>query len=666
MTPEEAKAKIDQLTKELNDHNYRYYLLAEPSISDYDFDMLLKELEALEKEYPQYQHPNSPTLRVGGAVNSTFNTVQHKTPMLSLGNTYNEEDLRDFDGRVKKVLGDDFEYVCELKFDGLAIGITYKNGVLTQALTRGDGTQGDDVTDNVKTVRTIPLKLKGDYPEEVELRGEIFMHKKAFAKLNEEREENGETPFANARNSTAGTIRMQDSNIVAQRPLDCFLYAVLTGDNSLKGHYESLQKAKEWGAQISEHTKKVKDIDGVLDYIRYWDKERHNLSFDIDGIVLKVNRFDYQEELGFTAKSPRWAISYKFKAEAAKTILKEITYQVGRTGAITPVANLEPVFLAGTTVKRASLHNANEIERLDVRIGDTVMVEKGGEIIPKITGVDLDKRPADAVKVQYITNCPECGTELIRVEGEANHYCPNAASCPPQVSGRISHYISRKAMDIEAMGPETVELLVEEGLIKTYADLYDLTYEQVVGLERFADKSAQNLIEGIEASKQIPFDRVLYGLGIRLVGATVAKKLVKHYRTVDNLAAATIEELVEVDEIGLKIAENVVAFFHNPESKAVVEKLRTKGVQLEAEEDDSPKSEKLEGNSFVISGTFSTVSRDELKKLIEDNGGKNVSSVSSKTNYLVAGDNMGPAKLKKAEDLGITIISEDEFLSMIN
>lgn len=668
MNQDEAKKQIEKLTSELKEHNYRYYVLAQPSIGDQEFDQLLKELEALEKEFPQFQDPDSPTLKVGGETTKDFITIKHRTPMLSLGNTYNEEDLRDFDERVRKGLGsDDFAYVCELKFDGFAIGLTYEDGKLKQALTRGDGIQGDDVTVNVKTIRNVPLQLKGDYPQEFEIRGEIFMHKKAFQKMNADREAEGLPTFANPRNSAAGTIKMQDSAEVAKRPLDLFLYNLLAEGPDFRLHYENLQKAKNWGFPINDATKKCQTIDEVLAFIHHWDNARHDLSFEIDGVVIKVNSYEQQEELGFTAKNPRWAIAYKFKAETAVTTLESVTYQVGRTGAITPVANLKPVQLAGTTVKRASLYNEDQIKKLDLRIGDTVFVEKGGEIIPKVTGVDLNKRNPDSSELEYIQNCPECDTPLIRKEGEALHYCPNDVSCPPQVVGKIVHFIGRKAMDIDSLGAETVEQLYEAGLISSYADLYTLTYDALIGLERMADKSASNLLIGIKNSKDIPYERVLFALGIRMVGETVAKKLAKKFRSIDQLASASLEELVAVDEIGDKIAEQVNQFFGEEKNREIVERLKSYGLQLEASgEEPQALSDVLAGKTFLVSGVFSQFSRDELKASIEAHGGKNVSGVSAKLSYLIAGDKMGPEKLKKAEALKVNIISEEEYIAMIN
>ncbi len=668
MTFEEAKQRISELSSILKEHNYKYYVLAMPSISDFEFDQLLLELQNLEKSFPELIDPDSPTQKVGGDITKEFKQVKHRFPMLSLGNTYNEEELKDFDERVKKGLGSsDYEYVCELKFDGLAIGLTYENGKLIQAITRGDGTQGDDVSTNVKTIKSIPQKLKGNFPPFFEIRGEIFMHKKAFERLNAEREREGLPAFANPRNSAAGTIKMQDSAEVAKRPLDCYLYNILSDQNIFPLHFESLQEAKTWGFPISEHSKKCKNINEVIDFINHWDKERHSLSFDIDGIVIKLNSKAQQDELGLTAKSPRWAISYKFKAETVKTILESVTYQVGRTGNITPVANLKPVKLAGTTVKRATLHNEDFIQNLDLHIGDTVWVEKGGEIIPKITKVELSQREIFAEKVIFIKNCPECNSPLQRNAGEAAHFCPNEMACPPQVKGKLVHFIGRKAMDIDSIGAETIEMLYDKNLIKTYADLYELQYEQLIHLERMADKSVKNLLAGIEKSKSVPFERVLFALGIKLVGETVAKKLARAFKSLENLQNASFEEMIAVDEIGNKIAENIIAFFSNPDNKIIINRLISYGLQFEIIEDQSiPKSTILNSKSFLVSGVFSKFSRDEIKQVIENNGGRNVSGVSAKLDYLIAGDKMGPEKLKKAESLGIKIISEDDFIEILN
>ena len=665
LSPEQAKKRIHQLTEEINHHNFLYYSEAQPVISDYEFDQLLEELISLEKSYPQFAQPDSPTQRVGGQITKEFETVEHTYPMMSLSNTYSEAELRDFDERVQKALGENYQYVCELKFDGVAIGLTYKDGILQRAVTRGDGVRGDNVTANVKTIRTIPLKLKGkDYPEEFEIRGEIILDKKSFERINAERIDIGETPFANPRNSAAGTLKLQDSSIVARRKLDCYLYA-LYGNFEFNSHNEALKHAAEWGFKISDHYRVCKNIDEVLKYIHEWDEKREQLEFAIDGIVIKVNDFGQQSELGFTAKSPRWAIAYKYKAQSVATLLKSVVYQVGRTGAITPVANLEPVLLAGTVVKRASLHNADQIEKLDLRVGDTVFVEKGGEIIPKITGVDLSKRPAGLHKLKYITHCPECNTALIRREGEALHYCPNEDGCPPQIKGRIVHFTSRKAMNIEGLGSETIDLLVNNQLLHDVADIYHLQKENLLQLERMGEKSVNNLLEAIEMSKAIPFERVLFAIGIRFVGDTVAKKIARHFSSYHNLELATLEDLQQAPEVGEIIAQSVYSFVHDNKNKKMIARLADTGLKLEIENKKQAGGNKLAGLSFVITGVFSKHSREELKELIETNGGKNVSGVSAKTNYLLAGDDCGPSKLEKADKLKIKIISEDEFLNMI-
>lgn len=668
----DIQAKIEALTQELNDYNYQYYVLAQPSISDYDFDHKLKELEALEAKYPEFRDPNSPTLKVGGDITQRFNTVKHRWPMMSLGNTYNEQELKDFDSRVRKVIGDQVQYVVELKFDGLSISITYQDGKLVQAVTRGDGTQGDEVTNNVKTIRSIPHQLKkGDYPENFEIRGEIFMHKSAFLRLNKEREENGDQTYANPRNFASGTIKLQDSGEVAKRPLDCFLY-FLYCDNRNKqfhDHWHSIESVKSWGFPVCEHTKLCNSIDEVLNFIHYWDEARHQLSYEIDGIVIKVNDFAQQEELGFTAKSPRWAISYKFKAERVETILESISYQVGRTGAVTPVANLKPVLLAGTTVKRASLHNANEIARLDLHEGDTVFVEKGGEIIPKIIAANVEKRPADAVAIVYPSNCPECGTALIREEGEAVHYCPNDAGCRPQIVGKLQHFIGRKMMDVQGLGDETIETFYRLGLIRKISDLYSLKdrSEELVGIERFGQKSIENMLKGIEQSKEKPFEKVLFGLGIRHIGETVAKKLAQHFKNIDAIKSATALDILTVPDIGQRIAESIHEYLNLPEHWEEIEKLKSAGLQFEIEEKEVVLAGTgLAGKTFLISGVFADYSREELTALIESHGGKMLSGISAKLNYLVAGDKMGPSKLAKAEKLQVPIISESELLAMIN
>jgi DNA ligase (NAD+) len=674
MTEAQVKHKIEELSKEIEKHNYNYYVLDKPVISDYDFDMLLEELIKLEKEFPQFLSPDSPSQRVGGQITKEFVTVPHKYPMLSLSNSYSKDELTDFDERVKKGLGitgndlfgGNVEYVCELKFDGLSISLTYEHGKLVRAVTRGDGVQGDDVTTNAKTIRSLPLKLNGDFIDFFEIRGEIFLPRKVFDDINKEREEIGEAPLANPRNAASGTMKMQDSAVVAKRKLDCYVYYMMGDNLPAKSHYENLEKARSWGFKISPYTKLCNSMEEVFAFIDKWDKERSKLPFDIDGIVIKVNEYKQQQQLGFTAKSPRWAIAYKFKAEQVSTILEEITYQVGRTGSITPVANLKPVLLAGTTVKRASLHNADIIEKLDVRIGDSVYVEKGGEIIPKIVGVDLSKRKKDSVPVKYITHCPECGAKLVREEEEANHFCVNENHCPPQIKGKIEHFVSRKAMDIDSLGGETIEQLYDKGLIKNIADLYDLKKEQLLPLERMAEKSANNLIAGVEASKKVSFERVLYGIGVRHVGETTAKKIARKIKSMDALMRSTEEELLQVGEVGEVIAKSIVNFFADKENRSIIERLKKQDLQFElSEEQMQSTTDKLGGQTFVISGVFQKHSRDEMKDLIEKNGGKNTGSISGKTNFLLAGDNMGPEKLKKAEKLGVKIISEDEFLEMI-
>ena len=663
------KQNIEALTKELHHHNYLYYVESTPEISDYDFDQKLKELQQLENQYPQYADPNSPTKRVGGDITKKFQVVTHEYPMLSLSNTYSKEEIIDWENRIKKLIDGNPEYVCELKYDGVAIGIKYRNGEFYQAVTRGDGTKGEDISTNVRTIKSIPLILRGDFPEKFEIRGEIFYPLEAFTQLNKQREEAGEELFANPRNTASGTLKMQDSAVVASRGLDCFLYGVYGEKLPFTNHFESVQKAGDWGLKIpktqNRYIQKCQSIDEIMDFINHWDTERHKLPFEIDGVVIKVNNYHQQEELGFTAKSPRWAIAYKFKAETVSTILESVAYQVGRTGAITPVANLKPVQLAGTTVKRASLHNADQIAKLDLRVGDEVFVEKGGEIIPKVVGVNFEKRSQNASEFQYITHCPECNTELIRKEGEALHYCPNQASCPPQVKGKMIHFISRKAMDIEGLGEETIEQLYAEGLIKTIPDLYELTQEQLLPLERMAQKSVDNLLAGLEASKQVPFERVLFALGIRFVGETVAKKLARELKNIEAIKNASFEQLVAVDEIGEKIAESVVDYFQNQENAALVAKLQAHGLQFEIEEKEGGGSEILKGKSIVISGVFEQHSRNEYKEMIETHGGKNVGSLSAKTDYLLAGENMGPSKKQKAEKLNIPIISESEFLAML-
>lgn len=663
-----VKEKIDQLRADLHRHNYNYYVLNAPEISDKEFDDRMRELQELEKEHPEYQDDNSPTMRVGSDLNKNFTQVAHKYPMLSLGNTYSESEVTDFYDRVKKALNEDFEICCELKYDGTSISLTYENGKLVRAVTRGDGEKGDDVTDNVKTIRTIPLVLHGSYPESFEIRGEILMPWEVFEELNREKEAREEPLFANPRNAASGTLKLQNSAIVASRKLDAYLYYLLGEELPCDGHYENLQAAAGWGFKTSEHMKKAHSLEEVFEYIRYWDTERKNLPVATDGIVLKVNSMRQQKNLGFTAKSPRWAIAYKFQAERALTRLNKVTYQVGRTGAVTPVANLDPVQLSGTIVKRASLHNADIIEGLDLHIGDMVYVEKGGEIIPKITGVDKDARSMlIGEKVKFITHCPECGSKLIRYEGEAAHYCPNETSCPPQIKGKIEHFISRKAMNIDGLGPETVDMFYRLGLIKNTADLYQLTADDIKNLDRMGEKSAENIIKGIEASKEVPFERVLFALGIRFVGETVAKIIAKSFNDIDELENANLEKLINIDEIGEKIAQSILTYFTNPLNRELIERLKSTGLQLyRREEDLSGYTDKLAGQSIVISGVFTHHSRDEYKELIEKNGGKNVGSISAKTSFILAGENMGPAKLEKAHKLGIKLMSEDEFLTLIS
>lgn len=660
--------KIQALREELHQHNYNYYVLDTPTISDFEFDIKLKQLQELEAKHPEYFDEDSPTQRVGGSITKNFNTIPHEFRMYSLDNSYSKEELLEWEKRLHRGLGTDkIEYTCELKYDGASISILYENGRLSRAVTRGDGFQGDEVTTNIKTIKTVPIKLKGDYPDKFEIRGEIILPLEGFARMNQEIIEEGGTPYANPRNTASGSLKLQDSALVAKRPLDCLLYSLVGNNLPVNNQFEGLEKARQWGFKVPKEAKLAKNVDEVMAFIDYWDTHRHDLPYETDGVVIKVNDIHQQEELGYTAKSPRWAIAYKFKAEQVSTRLHKITYQVGRTGAITPVANLEPVQLGGTTVKRASLHNADQIEKLDVREGDMVYVEKGGEIIPKIIAVDFTKRDPELMPTVYITHCPECMAELERKESEAQHYCPNYYGCPPQIIGRIQHFISRKAMDIEGLGGETVALLYNSDLVHNYADLYELKKEQVVPLERMADKSAENLINGIEASKQIPFERVLYALGIRYVGETVAKKLAKHYKNIDNLANASLMELIMVDEIGERIAQSVIDFFANEENRKLVGRLKVYGVQLEAKAGtDTSVSDILAGKTLVVSGVFEKFSRDDLKKAIEDNGGKVGSSISSKTDYVVAGDNMGPAKLQKAEQLGVKIISEDEFVNLIS
>lgn len=664
MTPQE---RILELRRELHEHNRRYYVLNSPTISDYEFDMLLKELQQLEEAHPEMYDATSPTLRVGSDITKEFRQVQHKYPMLSLGNTYSKSEVADFYDRVKKSLNEDFEICCELKFDGTSISLTYEDGKLVRAVTRGDGEKGDDVTANVKTIRTVPLVLSGEgWPREFEIRGEVLMPWNVFDALNEERSRNGEPLFANPRNAASGTLKLQDSSVVAKRKLDAYLYFMLGEQLPAEGHYENLQAAAEWGFKISDTTRKCATLDEVFAFIDRMDSERKNLPFATDGIVLKVNSLRQQKNLGYTAKSPRWAIAYKFQAERALTRLNEVTYQVGRTGVVTPVANLDPVQLSGTVVKRASLHNADIIEKLDLHIGDMVYVEKGGEIIPKITGVDVDARFMLGQKVSFIEKCPECGTPLVRVEGEAAHYCPNDTACPPQIKGKIEHFVSRDAMNIDSIGPETVEMLFNYGLIKDIADIYTLCPEDLMFLPRMGAKSAENVVAAAQASRAVPFERVLFALGIRFVGATVAKRLARAFGNIDALMSASLEQLTAVEEIGERIAASVISFFAKEANRTLVARLKEAGLKFELEEETlQARTEILKGQSIVISGVFVHHSRDEYKDMIESNGGKNVGSVSKSTSFILAGDNMGPSKLEKAQKLGVRLVSEDEFLAML-
>lgn len=687
MNKEEAKARISELSKIIENHNYNYYILANPSISDYDFDMLMNELISLEQQFPDLLLPDSPTQRVGGDITKEFQTVKHRYPMLSLSNSYNIEEVKDFITRIKKTIEEDVEFVCELKFDGVSISLTYKNGLFVKAVTRGDGTQGDDVTTNVKTIRTIPLRLKGEYPDFFEMRGEIIMPHSSFNAINAEREELGIQPFANPRNAAAGTIKLQDSKEVAKRKLDQYCYFMMMDDDKMifKNHYESLVYAKKWGFNVSNYMAICNNVDDIEDFINYWDTKRKELPFDIDGIVIKVNDFKQREILGFTSKSPRWAIAYKFKAEEAHTRLLSVDFQVGRHGTITPVANLEAVQLAGTVVKRATLHNGDFIEQLDLHYNDIVSVEKGGEIIPKITSVDLSKRKNDSEKVIFIDRCPECGTPLIKAEGEAAWYCPNTLGCPPQIKGRIEHFISRKAMNIESLGEGKVEVLFDNKLIKDYSDLYDLSFDKLFGLEKsivvedentlfnevvvrkvsFKEKTANNILDAIEKSKYVPFARVLFALGIKYVGETTAKLIAKSMGSIDNIINASLEELTEIEEVGEKIALSIKEYFNDRRNIEIIDRLKSAGLQFEQEKVVVNENQILSGMSIVVSGVFATMSRDEIKQLIEEHGGKNVSSISKKTSFVVAGDKMGPEKRKKAESLGIEIKSEEDFLNMI-
>ena len=663
----DVQQTINNLRKELNQHNHNYYVLDKPTISDFEFDIKLKQLQDLENQNPEFFDENSPSQRVGGTITKNFTTVAHDYRMYSLDNSYSKEDLIEWENRIQKVLGDvPLEYVCELKYDGASISITYENGKLKRAVTRGDGFQGDDVTNNIKTIKSIPLELTGNFPHKFDIRGEIILPFAGFEKMNQELIDIGETPYSNPRNTASGSLKLQDSTEVSKRPLECLLYFIIGQNLPISSQIESLESARSWGFKVPNETKLAKNLNQVFQFIDFWDEHRHKLPYETDGVVVKVNQFQHQEELGYTAKSPRWAMAYKFKSEQVSTRLNSITYQVGRTGSITPVANLEPVQLAGTIVKRASLHNADQIEKLDIRVGDEVFVEKGGEIIPKIIAVDTSKRPLNLIPTKYITHCPECQSELVRLDGEANHYCPNFYGCPPQIIGRIQHFISRKAMDIEGLGGETVALLFNNGLVNNYADLYNLTIEQILPLDRMAQKSAENLINGVLNSKNVPFENVLFALGIRFVGETVAKKLAKHYKNIDSLSKATFMDLVLVDEIGDRIAQSVIDFFENPSNQAIIAELKVQGVQFEIVEKINPNAtNKLEGKTFVVSGVFEKFSRDELKNSIEDNGGKVGSSISAKTHFVVAGDNMGPAKLEKANSLKIPIISEDDFIEMV-
>ena len=662
---EEIKNQIESLREELHDHNHRYYILDDPIISDYEFDQRLKKLQNLEEQYPTFVDPNSPSQRVGGGITKSFETVPHKYPMYSLSNTYSKEELIQWEERLRKTLGEEaqIEYTCELKFDGASISLTYEKGALIKAITRGDGVQGDNITTNVKTIKTIPLKLKGNYPAFFEIRGEILLPWEGFNKMNEQRAAMGEPLYRNPRNTASGSLKLQDSRVVAQRPLSCFLYS-LAGENlSVSTQFQALQKAREWGFKVPDSAQLVNSIDAVFDFIISWEEKRKSLPYEIDGIVIKVNSLFQQEELGFTAKAPRWAMAYKYKAEQASTRLNGIHYQVGRTGAITPVAQLEPVLISGTTVKRASLHNADQIEKLDIRIGDTVYVEKGGEIIPKITGVDAQNRGFSSDRVEFIENCPECFSPLKREKGEAQHYCVNELSCPPQQIGKIQHFIGRKAMDIEGLGGETVGLLYKEGLLSNIADLYHLKREQILPIERMAEKSVTNLLEGIEQSKEKPFAKVLFGLGIRYVGETVAKTLAKEFKSIDRLAEASLESLVNTEEIGDRIAQSVVTYFTSPENQLQIQALKNYGLQMESIQTEQDLHDDFVGKKFVVSGVFETFSREELKAEIEYLGGKIASSVSSKTDYLVAGEGMGPSKKEKAEKLGVVILDEKSYLA---
>ena len=671
MNQDQAKQRINDLSKQLHEHNYQYYIQDNPSITDREFDVLLVELQQLEEQYPLLALDNSPTKRVGGGISKNFQTVVHQYPMMSLGNSYSIEDLQDFENRIQKVIEQKVIFTAELKYDGVAIGLRYKNGNLVQAITRGDGTQGDDVTENVKTIKSIPLQLRGNYPDEFEIRGEIFMSKLAFEELNRQKSESGEALMANPRNTASGTLKMQDSKVVSDRNLDCFLYHTLGKNLPFQSHFENLMAAQDWGFKVpspdKKYIQKCDSIEEVFEFIKYWNEQRQFLPFEVDGVVVKVNDYHQQEELGFTAKSPRWAIAYKFETERVATQLLSVDYQVGRTGAITPVANLQPVSLLGTTVKRASLHNEDFIQKLDLHFGDEVFVEKGGEIIPKVVGVNLENRIANALPLEHLKCCPECGGVLERKEGEVNYYCINESACPPQITGRVQHFISRKAMNIDGLGDETIQQLFQANLVKNYADLYDLQFEQLIPLERMAEKSVNNLLNGLKDSVNVPFPQVLFAIGIRFVGQTVAKKLATYFKNIYALQAATFEELIAVDEIGDKIAQSILEYFSKPETLALIQRLKSAGLQFELAESTERiiENESITGKSFVVSGVFESFSRDELKNLIEQHGGKNLSSISKTTDYVLAGDNMGPSKKEKAEKLGVKIISEADFKRMI-
>ncbi|MDX1652455.1 MAG: NAD-dependent DNA ligase LigA [Brumimicrobium sp.] len=668
MDKAEAKNRMAELAEQIAYHNHLYYVESRNEISDYEFDQMLRELQELEEKYPEFTDENSPTKRVGGDITKKFETVMHEYPMLSLSNTYSREEIVEWENRVKKLVSGKINYVCELKYDGVAIGIKYVDGRFVRAVTRGDGTQGENVSTNVRTIRTIPLKLKGDYPDTFEIRGEIFFPLEKFNELNASREASGEDLFANPRNTASGTLKLQDSSVVATRGLDCFLYGIYGENLPFSGHYETVTKAAQWGFKIPYPKKRYIDrtdsIEGIMDFIYFWDEHRAELPFEIDGVVIKVDNYDLQKQLGFTAKSPRWAIAYKFKTEQQSSELQTVTYQVGRTGAITPVANLTPIPLGGTIVKRASLHNEDQMNKLDLHENDIVFVEKGGEIIPKIVGVDLGARKSGKEKIEFIRKCPECETDLVRIQGEAQHYCPNDTGCPPQITGRITHFISRKAMDIDGLGSETVEQLYKEGLIENSADLYDLTFDQIEKLDRMGKKSAENMLSGLEASKSVPFERVLFALGIRHVGETVAKKIAGELKDIDSIISASFDTLTSIDEVGEKIAISIQSHFQNEDNVEIVERLKKHGLNFRLKENEL-KGNALAGKSFVVSGVFTRFSRDELKKEIEANGGKNVSSISAKTDFIIAGENMGPSKLDKAKKLNIPLLSEEEFINML-